>query len=63
MCAKKKNVAQFPHVKRAFVEMSSPSLPFRTWDMAGFRDAIDFKIWFGTCLDMVGFCNVAGLRM
>jgi hypothetical protein len=50
-------------VKRAFVEMSSPSLPFRTWDMAGFRDAIDFKIWFGTCLDMVGFCNVAGLRM
>jgi hypothetical protein len=63
MCAKKKNVAQFPHVKRAFVEMSSPSLPFRTWDMAGFWDATDFRIWFGTCLDMVGFCNVAGLKM
>jgi len=62
MCGKKKNVAQFPHVKRAFVEMSSSGLPFRTWDMAGFWDVTDFKIWFGTCLDMAGFCNVAGLR-
>jgi len=62
MCGKKKNIAQFPHVKRAFVEMSSPGLPFRTWDMAGFWDAPDFRIWFGTCLDMVGFCNVTNLR-
>jgi hypothetical protein len=22
----------------------------------------DFRIWFGTCLDMAGFCNVADLR-
>jgi hypothetical protein len=62
MCGKKKNISQFPHVKRAFVEMSSSGLPFRTWDIAGFWDAPDFRIWFGTCLDMVGFCNVANLR-
>jgi len=55
MCGKKNNIAQFPHVKRAYVEMSSPGLLFRTWDMAGFWDVTDFRIWFGTCLDMAYF--------
>jgi hypothetical protein len=55
MCGKKNNIAQFPHVKRASVEMSSPGLLFRAWDMAGFWDVTDFRIWFGTCLDMAYF--------
>ncbi len=55
MCSKKNNIAQFPHVKRAFVEVSSPSLLFKAWDMAGFWDVIDFRIWFGTYLYMTYF--------
>jgi hypothetical protein len=46
MCGKKNSVQQFPHVKRAFVEMSSPGLLFRAWDMAGFKDVTDFRMWF-----------------
>jgi hypothetical protein len=26
--------------------MSSPGSLFRAWDMAGFRDVTDFRIWF-----------------
>ncbi len=55
MCSKKNNIAQFPHVKRASIEMSSPGLLFRAWDIAGFWDVTDFRIWFGTYLDMAYF--------
>ncbi len=55
MCSKKNNIAQFPHVKRASVEMSSPGLLFRARDMAGFWDVTYFRIRFGTYLDMAYF--------
>jgi hypothetical protein len=60
MCGKKNSVAQFPHLKRAFVEMSSPGLLFRAWDMAGFRDVTDFRMW-SEDLDMDG--HVTDFRM
>jgi len=44
-------------VKRAFVEVSSPGLLFRTWEMAGFWDVTDFRIWFGTYLDILQCCK------